>query len=124
MDEQEHQDKDLHYIGRSLPLPVLQIPTTVGMGAVGVNGVLETIPREDHAHVTGSLGELAIHSFQDTYEGWLEADGSAINRDDYSDLFDLIGVTYGPGDGSTTFNLPNAGAGPGGTFYYIKVLNV
>lgn len=40
-------------------------------------------------------------------EGWLLADGSAVSRDTYSDLYDAIGETYGAGDGSTTFNLPN-----------------
>ena len=39
--------------------------------------------------------------------GWLEADGSAISRTIYAELFALIGTTYGTGDGSTTFNLPD-----------------
>lgn len=39
--------------------------------------------------------------------GWLLCDGSAISRTTYEDLFDAIGTTYGTGDGSTTFNLPN-----------------
>lgn len=38
--------------------------------------------------------------------GWLVCDGSAISRTTYADLFAVIGTTYGPGDGSTTFNLP------------------
>lgn len=40
-------------------------------------------------------------------DGWLFCDGSAISRTTYSDLFAVIGTTYGGGDGSTTFNLPN-----------------
>lgn len=39
--------------------------------------------------------------------GWLICDGSAISRTTYADLFAIIGTTYGAGDGSTTFNLPN-----------------
>jgi len=39
--------------------------------------------------------------------GWLECDGSAISRTTYADLFAVIGTTYGSGDGSTTFNLPD-----------------
>ena len=39
--------------------------------------------------------------------GWLVCDGSAVSRSTYSDLFDAIGTTYGSGDGSTTFNLPD-----------------
>lgn len=39
--------------------------------------------------------------------GWLEADGSAVSRTTYAALFAQYGTAYGPGDGSTTFNLPN-----------------
>ena len=39
--------------------------------------------------------------------GWMLCDGRAISRTTYSELFDLIGTTYGVGDGSTTFNIPN-----------------
>lgn len=37
----------------------------------------------------------------------LECDGSAVSRTTYADLFAEIGTTFGPGDGSTTFNLPD-----------------
>ena len=39
--------------------------------------------------------------------GYLLCDGSAVSRSTYSKLFTAIGTTYGSGDGSTTFNLPN-----------------
>lgn len=39
--------------------------------------------------------------------GWLRCDGSAVSRTEYATLFSIIGTTYGVGDGSTTFNLPN-----------------
>jgi len=39
--------------------------------------------------------------------GYLWGDGSAISRITYADLFAVIGTTYGVGNGSTTFNLPN-----------------
>ena len=39
--------------------------------------------------------------------GWLICDGSAISRTTYAELFKVIGTSYGEGDGSTTFNLPN-----------------
>lgn len=38
---------------------------------------------------------------------WLLCDGRAVSRTTYSELFNLIGTTYGAGDGSTTFNLPD-----------------
>lgn len=39
--------------------------------------------------------------------GWLNCDGSAINRNDYFLLFLVINTTYGVGDGVNTFNLPD-----------------
>jgi len=38
---------------------------------------------------------------------WLQCLGQAVSRSTYAALFARIGTTYGPGDGSTTFNLPN-----------------
>ena len=40
-------------------------------------------------------------------EGTLLCDGSAVSRDTYSELFAAIGTTWGSGDGTTTFNLPD-----------------
>ena len=39
--------------------------------------------------------------------GYLVCDGSAVDRVTYADLFAVCGTTYGSGDGSTTFNLPD-----------------
>ena len=39
--------------------------------------------------------------------GWLLCDGANVSRTTYADLFAVIGTTYGPGDGSTTFNVPD-----------------
>ena len=39
--------------------------------------------------------------------GFLECDGSAVSRTTYADLFAIVGTTYGAGDGSSTFNVPN-----------------
>lgn len=39
---------------------------------------------------------------------WVICDGSAVSRTGYSNLYAIIGTTYGVGDGSTTFNLPDA----------------
>lgn len=40
--------------------------------------------------------------------GWFVRNGAAIGRGTYPELFAIIGTMYGAGDGSTTFNLPNA----------------
>lgn len=39
--------------------------------------------------------------------GYLKANGAAVNRTTYADLFAAIGTTFGVGDGSTTFNVPD-----------------
>lgn len=52
-------------------------------------------------------GSILIHSKIVTPPGYLPCDGAAVSRTTYSDLFGVIGTTYGSGDGSTTFNVPN-----------------
>jgi microcystin-dependent protein len=42
-----------------------------------------------------------------TPSGFLDCDGTAVSRATYANLFAVIGTTYGIGDGSTTFNLPD-----------------
>lgn len=39
--------------------------------------------------------------------GWIKANGANVSRSTYADLFDAIGTTFGVGDGSTTFGLPD-----------------
>lgn len=39
--------------------------------------------------------------------GWLLCDGAAVSRSTYANLWAVIGTTFGSGDGSTTFNVPN-----------------
>jgi microcystin-dependent protein len=58
---------------------------------------------------TISLPAGAVMSFamNSAPAGWLAADGSNVNRMTYAALFSAIGTTYGAGDGSTTFALPD-----------------
>ena len=39
--------------------------------------------------------------------GYLLCDGQAVSRETYSTLFSVIGITFGSGNGSTTFNVPD-----------------
>lgn len=57
--------------------------------------------------VSVSTGTVFAFAGSSAPEGSLVCDGSAISRTDYADLFAVIGSTYGDGDGSTTFNLPD-----------------
>ena len=52
-------------------------------------------------------GMLAPYAGKTAPEGWLLCDGSAVSRTAYADLFAVIGTTYGAGNGSTTFTLPD-----------------
>lgn len=61
-------------------------------------------------------GAMSIYAGSSAPDGWLLCDGSAVNRETYSTLFAVIGTTYGSGDGSTTFNVPDMrGMFPRGT---------
>lgn len=62
------------------------------------------------SNVTGDtlpIGSMIPYGSLTIPEGWLRCDGSAVSRTTYSQLFSVIGTSYGVGDGSTTFNLPN-----------------
>ena len=52
----------------------------------------------------GQVGFLARNT---PPTGWLKANGAAVSRTTYTALFAAIGTTFGAGDGSTTFNLPD-----------------
>ncbi len=53
------------------------------------------------------IGSIILSTSATVPEGYLVCDGSAIDRDLYAELFEVIGTTYGDGDGSSTFNLPD-----------------
>lgn len=53
------------------------------------------------------VGQIVAFALSTAPLGWLECSGTAVSRTVYPDLFAAIGTTYGDGDGSTTFNLPN-----------------
>lgn len=53
------------------------------------------------------VGSIVPYAANTPPDGWLVCDGAAVNREDYTELFAVINTTYGSGDGSKTFNLPN-----------------
>lgn len=53
------------------------------------------------------IGSIVPYTNSTIPENWFICEGQAISRTEYSELFEVIGTTYGAGDGSTTFNLPN-----------------
>lgn len=52
-------------------------------------------------------GTVAHFAASSAPAGWIKANGAAISRTAYAALFAAIGTTYGVGDGSTTFNVPD-----------------
>lgn len=81
--------------------------TESGMTATNVQDAiteLSTAPKGGPGVPVGSVFWLAA---QTAPEGYLICDGSAVSRTEYADLFAAIGTTFGTGDGSTTFALPN-----------------
>lgn len=57
------------------------------------------------------IGAIVPYGGNTAPSGFLICDGSAVSRTTYSDLYAVIGTKYGPGDGSTTFNLPDGVSG-------------
>lgn len=71
----------------------------------------ETKYNYDGAYLTGiqgtATGTIVPWSTATAPTGFLKCDGSAVSRTTYAALFAVIGTTYGAGDGSTTFALPD-----------------
>lgn len=80
-------------------------------GIKTING--QSILGEGNLIITGEggdtlpIGSMLPYGNVNPPANWLVCDGSAVSRTTYADLFSIIGTTYGEGDGSTTFNLPN-----------------
>jgi microcystin-dependent protein len=84
---------------------------TSGLQAVPLQQVNSLITTATSAFATSIANAMPIGSVimwlsSSAPTGFLEMNGAAISRTTYADLYDLLGTTYGSGDGSTTFNLP------------------
>jgi len=79
-----------------------QVLSTNGSGTLSWYTI--PTPTETIEMVSGMLMPFAGSSAP---TGWLLCYGQAVSRTTYSDLFSAIGTTYGSGNGSTTFNLPD-----------------
>lgn len=69
--------------------------------------VIAYSPRGGVAYEACPSGVIASFGGTTAPIGYLMCDGSAVSRTTYALLFAVIGTTYGVGDGSTTFNLPD-----------------
>ena len=100
---------------------------SLGRFQITTNGVENYVDERTYLDFTSIYGEISEHisaidnekiflpigSGCDYYgttlpnENYMWADGSAISRTEYAGLFAVIGTTYGAGDGTNTFNLPD-----------------
>jgi microcystin-dependent protein len=81
-----------------------KIATSMNM----IDSDLLTIIRDMHQfelNLTLQIGDYKYSASNQNKNGWLICDGSSLNIEDYPDLFEVIGFTFGGGEG--TFNLPN-----------------
>lgn len=53
------------------------------------------------------VGSIQAYGGTTAPSGWLLCQGQAVSRTEYAELFKAIGATFGGGDGSTTFNVPD-----------------
>lgn len=102
---------------------ILQIEAALGSGSA-LPGSLSSLAARLAVQVGGDGIIIPVGAGMDYFgasapDGWLFRDGSAVSRTTYSALFTAIGTTYGAGNGTTTFNLPDdrhrvtVGAGAG-----------
>jgi microcystin-dependent protein len=71
------------------------------------DGVTSAIQTQIDAIVTMPPGAIINVAMDTAPSGYLKANGAAVSRSTYSALFSAIGSTFGVGDGSTTFNVPD-----------------
>ena len=53
------------------------------------------------------VGDIKASTISENHDNWLLCNGQAVSRSDYADLFALIGINFGEGNGVTTFNVPD-----------------
>ncbi len=83
------------------------------VNSTNANGTSAWITQSSSSTTNNTYGSLAVATSLEGYwtsapQGFLLEDGSAVSRYTYADLFAIIGTTYGVGDGSSTFNLPDS----------------
>lgn len=69
--------------------------------------VYATVPTASQINAFAPTGSITLYGAVAAPTGWLLCDGSAVSRTTYSDLFAILSTSYGVGDGSTTFNVPD-----------------
>ncbi|NDD53290.1 tail fiber protein [bacterium] len=93
--------KDLKIANTALGSGVLQqnVPTVLAYTGTYFEVLLQ--------NVSIPVGQINAYAGASAPTGWLVCNGDPVSRTTYATLFGIISTTYGSGDGSTTFNLPD-----------------
>jgi microcystin-dependent protein len=85
------------------------IGTKTPTAKLDVNGKINTSSdfTINQVSIAPPIGSITAYTLATSPPGWLICDGSQVSRTTYASLFAVIGVTFGPGNNSTTFTLPN-----------------
>jgi phage-related tail fiber protein len=87
---------------------VINVPATTGtMVTTGDVGTVTKTMLAGSSEFGLPVGAVIHVAMTSAPSGYLKANGAAVSRTTYADLFAAIGTTFGSGDGSTTFNLPD-----------------
>lgn len=84
-----------------------------------IDAAAAAAPSRSSVQIVGALMLLADNATPPS--GWREANGGELRRSDYPEAFEAFGETHGPGDGSTTFNIPNPPGAPALTTYFVYI---
>lgn len=57
--------------------------------------------------ISSTVGQISMYGGSTDPENWFICDGRQLNRTTYASLYSVIGVSFGYGDNSTTFNIPD-----------------
>lgn len=80
----------------------------MAVNAVTANAIADgAVTQAKTSNMLVPAGAIMPFAMNGAPTGWLAADGTAVSRSTYATLFAAIATTYGVGDGSTTFNVPD-----------------
>ena len=85
-------------IGLTAPITPLDVSGTINSSsAITIN----------YVPISPPIGSITAYTVATSPPGWLICDGTEVSRATYASLFSVISTTFGLGNNSTTFNLPN-----------------
>lgn len=85
-------------IGTNTPATKLDVSGTINTSS---NFTINYVP------IAPPIGSITAYTLAISPPGWLICDGAEVSRTTYASLFAVIGTTFGTGNNTTTFNLPN-----------------